>query len=123
MQNQALERAIAALGGPTQTSHALVVSYWTIRQWRKAGRVRDSKYAVLLARAAQTAGVDVTVDELAGLEALAAGGDTPDPQGGPKGGKKGGLMTPATCRDSRVVRRSQRASLHPDLPAALRRAA
>lgn len=68
MKNKALERAIEALGGPTPTSHALVISYWTIRTWRNAGRVRDSRYAVLLARAAQAAGADVTVDELAGVD-------------------------------------------------------
>ena len=77
MKNTALERAIAVLDGPTETSHVLRVSYWTIREWRKAGRVRDSRMAVLLAEAAQAAGAkDVTVRALSGLE------DEPNGKGG-----------------------------------------
>lgn len=120
MENPALERAIDALGGPTPTSHALVVSYWTIRQWRKAGRVRDSKYAVLLARAAQAAGADVTVGQLAGLDVTDTCDSTP-PEG--KGGKKGGLVTPATCRESPVALAARHVAALASPDGALRHAA
>jgi len=93
MANKALERAIAVLGGPTETSHVLRVSYWTIREWRKAARVRDSRMAVLLAEAAQAAGAkDITVRALSGLENGA---------NGPTGGQSvnGGKIT-ATSSDS-----------------------
>ena len=89
MVNEALERVIEALGGPTEASYVLThaakaarlegVSYWTIRKWRVEGRVRDSRLAVLVEREARKVGIDdVSVADLAGLDLVSGnGGDAP----------------------------------------------
>src|SRR5262249_31307574 len=67
MAVNAVERAIQALGGPTPASYVCRVSVNAIWHWRKMGRVRHAEGLVRLWRAAVAAGLDVTIDELAGL--------------------------------------------------------
>jgi len=65
MEKNAVERAVQAVGGPTQASHICDVSVWAIRIWRKTGIVPDTRAAILLSEATDG---DISVRELAGLE-------------------------------------------------------
>jgi hypothetical protein len=66
----AVARAIAAVGGPTQASFITRFSVAQLYNWRAQGFVRDGKAAVRLARAS-----GIPVAELVGLDGTDEPGD------------------------------------------------
>jgi len=86
MEKNAVERAVQAVGGPTQASHICDVSIWAIRLWRKNGIVPDTRSAIRLSEATDG---QITVRELAGLE----NGDGGPQQRGRRFPVKGGKIT------------------------------
>ena len=99
MEKNAVERAVQAVGGPTQASHICDVSVWAIRLWRKNGIVPDTRSAIRLSEATDG---QISVRELAGLE----NGDGGPHQRGRRFLGKGGKITvtyPASTPDPAVA--------------------
>jgi hypothetical protein len=72
MEQNAVEQAIQAVGGPTKASYVCRVSVGAIWKWRQQGRVSDGRAAVLLSQAS-----GVPVEALVGLEVVSGNGDEP----------------------------------------------
>src|SRR5215510_9140739 len=107
MPDSAIERLIQALGGPTPASYVARVSVAALWKWRREGRVTHPKGMVRLWHAAQAVGLDITVDELAGLP-YANGGN-----GDERAGDGGGVPIQSgesrgTARPTGVGRRRRR---------------
>lgn len=93
----AVDRAVQMVGGPSKAGRLCDVSYWAIYAWRTQGGIPDSRACIILSRA-----TGIPFEELAGMPAV--GGETPDPTMLDTSGR---TLTAGVRRQGRTERRAE----------------